>query len=579
MPELVSTLLEWIERDFRRSGSAHLEPAKGRLAEKMAKACGHKLPPGVQAWVSRWDGGTLGQGLKLLSFDEAQERRGKQGSGAELKGLWPVLEEGGRLFALDTEYPGIEGEWPVVEVFDRSVDRAGSTLLRFLYAVAGELLLTEAEDIDRARELCRRDPGYSEYWVDLADLLDQAGLGEETERALAEGIVMAAPAGPALPLGLALRAWDRDDRPAARASLEDALSLEPLTARDDDARLDAAAVSLALAEDWKDLEGARKARDLLGQAATSTGAFWRGEAVRALVGPPGPRPRRARLALRVVELLIPGDLDVPRLRDSSPALLSGLRNFVKAREALDRGELDEALRLARAAVAEATDIGICHALLAECCNAKRERGGLEAARRATELNPAVAEGWRELGDAYLDSRQAAKAEEAYREIVKRDPTSGMGLAKLGQALLELGRSREALEAVDQAAERGGDPFLVAAVRGDVYSEMNRHRDAAACYDEALRIDPEDHWTLHQAALEWGRAGELDRASELFEQAIKHDQDGCHQTFVDYADLLRRMGRIGDAVRFYRKAVAAVPNEPDWRQSLRDAEKELQAAPN
>ncbi len=42
--------------------------------------------------------------------------------------------------------------------------------------------------------------------------------------------------------------------------------------------------------------------------------------------------------------------------------------------------------------------------------------------------------------------------------------------------------------------------------------------------------------------------------------------------------MRRLGRIGDAVRLYRRAVAAVPNDPEWRQVLREAERELQAAP-
>ena len=42
--------------------------------------------------------------------------------------------------------------------------------------------------------------------------------------------------------------------------------------------------------------------------------------------------------------------------------------------------------------------------------------------------------------------------------------------------------------------------------------------------------------------------------------------------------MRRLGRIGDAVRLYRRAVAAVPNDPEWRQVLREAERELQSAP-
>ena len=109
--------------------------------------------------------------------------------------------------------------------------------------------------------------------------------------------------------------------------------------------------------------------------------------------------------------------------------------------------------------------------------------------------------------------------------------------------------------------------------------MDRHLEAAEAYDQALVIEPEDHWALHQAALEHSRAGNDERAVELFERALAFDREGCHQTLVDYADLMRRLGRIGDAVRLYRRAVAAVPDDPEWRQVLREAERELQSAPN
>jgi tetratricopeptide (TPR) repeat protein len=163
--------------------------------------------------------------------------------------------------------------------------------------------------------------------------------------------------------------------------------------------------------------------------------------------------------------------------------------------------------------------------------------------------------------------------------VAMDATYGLGYAKLAQVLLEQGRTLEALEAIGEAGSRGGDPFFIAAIRGDIYAEMERHTDAAEAYDLALAFEPDDHWALHQAALEHGYAGNSTRASELFAAALAHDHDGCHQTLVDYGDHLRRLGRIGDAVKLYRKAVAAVPGDPDWKQTLREAERELLAAPN
>lgn len=553
------------------------------------------VSPGYAAFTLRYDGGNLARPntgvakpeaegeapedeiyLQLLTFEEGQRILREASQPADWKGLWPVARRGLRIFALDFE-ASPDGEQPVVEVGDRSVDRVGSSFLRFLSACLGEIAMGEAADaLTLARELCRRDPGLAEHWVHLIDFLEDASKKNEIDAVLEEALRCASPPGPALVIQVALRALDKGDSGRALAAIEDALGLEPLTARDDDARLDAAAILLVLANERGDAKGKQRALDALGGAAASTGAYWRGEALRAYVlGDSG----RAQLATKVVQSLVGADEDLRRMTEPTTDLIIALKALLKARELLEQGDLDDAVRQARIAANERPDLGICHAVLAEALNATRDRGALEAARRATELNPALVDGWRELGDAYMESRQAGKAEAAYREALARDESYALARAKLAQALLEQGRSREALDMAMSAEDRGGDAFMVAAIRGDILAEMSRHDDAAESYDRALRLEPEDHWILHQAAIAHSRAGNDDRAAELFEQALRYDRDGCHQTFVDYGDLLRRVGRIGDAVRMYRKAVAAVPGDPDWRRVLREAERELMAAPN
>jgi tetratricopeptide (TPR) repeat protein len=287
------------------------------------------------------------------------------------------------------------------------------------------------------------------------------------------------------------------------------------------------------------------------------------------------------LAMRIVTALEPQDPDIAKLRAPTATLRAALKKLQGAREALDQGRPEQAAREARAALAssELAEIGAAHALYAESLNATRERGAVDAAEKATTLNPYLVDGWRELGDAHLEANDLKNAEKAFRRVVEMDQTYGLGFAKLAQVLLEQGRTLEALEAITEAGERGGDPFFIAAIRGDIYAEMERHNEAAEAYDEALNIEPQDHWALHQAALEHGFAGHPTRATALFEAALEHDGDGCHQTLVDYADHLRKLGRIGDAVKMYRRAVAAMPTDPEWRQALKDAERELLAAPN
>jgi tetratricopeptide (TPR) repeat protein len=599
MADPVRTLLLEIEEQCRQIPGCEFTQVPGGEARlrKLKSVFSTAVSPGYAAFISRYDGGRLmpspepsdgktvpadpaGAGdavyLQMLGFEESQRILQETEHPQDWKGLWPVARRGQRVFALDFEATA-DGEQPVVEVGERSVDRVGSSFLRFLSACLGEIALGDGADpLVLARELCRRDPGLAEHWVHLIDYLEDGARKAEIDAVVEEALRCASPPGPALVIQVALRALDKGDEVRALAAIEDALGLEPLTARDDDARLDAAAILFLLAGERGDHKGKKRAEEALGGAAASTGAYWRGEALRALVL--GDEPRAA-LAVRVVLALIPRDEDLPRLSPVTPNLVPALRALLKSREALEQGELDEAVRQARVAVGERPDLGVCHALLAEALNATRERGALEAARRATELNPALVDGWRELGDAYMEARQAGKAEEAYRQALTRDESYALARAKLAQALLDQGRSREALDNALLAEDRGGDAFMVAAIRGDILAEMSRHDEAAASYDRALRMEPEDHFILHQAAIAHSRAGNDDRAADLFELALRHDRDGCHQTLVDYGDLLRRIGRIGDAVRLYRKAVAAVPGDPDWRRLLREAERELMAAPN
>ena len=597
MADPVNMLLLEIEAECARLPGAVLAKAAGGEARlgRLKDLLGRIAPVGYGAFASRYDGGWLpvntpqpeqgtssdnqgarDPGLRLLSFDESLRRASDPERPAELKGLWPVAERGPRLFALDLDSAG-EGECSVVELAGHSVDRVGSSFLRFIYACLGELLAGPgAEPTAVARELCRRDPGLAEHWVRLIDHLEDQGHKDEVDKALAEALGCASPPGPALLTALALRALDHGDHTRAQAALDDAIGSDPMTARDDDARLDAAAISFVLAQDRGDVAGAARAKDLLGGAAASTGAYWRGEAMRAYAAGDGVR---AALASKVVEALVPGDRDVARMRESSAKLETALRALAAARDSLDQGDLEQAVQHARAAVSERPDLAICHAVLAEGLNACHDRGALDAAGRATELNPVLIDGWRELGDACLEARQAVRAEEAFREAIRRDGSFATGFAKLAQALLEQGRTREALDATLSAQERGGDSFFVAAVKGDILAEMNRHHEAAEAYDVAMHMEPEDHWVLHQAAREHSRAGHDDRAAELFERALRFDRDGCHQTLIDYGDLLRRVGRIGDAVRMYRRAVAACPNDVEWRRTLREAERELMSAPS
>ncbi|HXT96986.1 MAG TPA: tetratricopeptide repeat protein [Polyangia bacterium] len=598
MKEPARTLIGEIERVVLVLPDAVLY--RGASADALGRfraVMGVSPPPGLAALLAAHDGGLLGPEARLLTMDEAAARatgtKRTPGISAWPAGLWPIVDRGARRYALDAEEASGDGEWPVVEVTEQGVDRVGTSCLRFLHVLTAELAasgMPGESAIALCEARCQRDPGLADHWLDFAELLEPEGRAAEIDATLAAALRAATPPTPALMLAIGMRAVRAGDEEGALRAFSDAIALEPVGARDDDARLDAAALVSVLAADRGDLTAVAAARGLLGEATVATAAFWRGEALAALAEPSGaddkasfdgPLTKVGALAVRIVGALDPQDRDLAKLRAPTPALREGLARLQAAREELEAGRADAAAREARAIAATPAlaDLGAAQAFLAESLNAVHAPDAAAVARRAIELNPALVDGWRELGDAELEGGRLKESEAAFRQVVAMDATYGLGYAKLAQVLLEQGRTLEALEAIGEAGSRGGDPFFIAAIRGDIYAEMERHTDAAEAYDLALAFEPDDHWALHQAALEHGYAGNSTRASELFAAALAHDHDGCHQTLVDYGDHLRRLGRIGDAVKLYRKAVAAVPGDPDWKQTLREAERELLAAPN
>jgi tetratricopeptide (TPR) repeat protein len=366
------------------------------------------------------------------------------------------------------------------------------------------------------------------------------------------------------------------------ARFKDAIALEPVGARDDDARLDAAALVFVLAAERGDAATARRARALLGRVDVGDGRVLAGRgAGRAGARTPTrrvPPGRRAGAAHR-------RDAGAGRSRPAAAAgavarAARGLRRLKEGRDALEAGRAERpcarrARRWRRRRLASSARAGV-PGRGAQCRARSRARCGRR--QRATEINPTLVDGWRELGDAQLEAGELKEAEAAFRRVVAMDTTYGLGYAKLAQVLLEQARTLEALEAIGEAARRGGDPFFIAAIRGDIYAEMERHPRRRKRTTRRWRSIPRitGRCTRPRSSTASRAPG---RASELFQAALDTIATAATRRWSTYGDHLRRMGRIGDAVKLYRRAVAAVPGEQEWKQTLREAERELLAAPN
>src|SRR5687767_14178072 len=123
MREPAQTLIGEVERVVSALPDAVLFPGLGPEGpHRFATVMGVPAPPGLAAFLAAHDGGLLSPDAKLLTLDEATARvTGTRPMAEPLPGmrwpagLWPVVDRGGRRYALDAEEANGDGEWPVVE--------------------------------------------------------------------------------------------------------------------------------------------------------------------------------------------------------------------------------------------------------------------------------------------------------------------------------------------------------------------------------------------------------------------------------------------------------------------------------
>ncbi len=126
-----------------------------------------------------------------------------------------------------------------------------------------------------------------------------------------------------------------------------------------------------------------------------------------------------------------------------------------ARDALDAGELDRALKLARLAVLEA---------------------------------PGRSAAWNTLGRVQLRRGERAAALDSFDQAVETDPSSAWAQNNLGLALLYDGRYDEAAGALEEATELSPEVGLMWNNLGMAYEHLDRIEEARMAYRRAMGLD-------------------------------------------------------------------------------------------
>ena len=124
-----------------------------------------------------------------------------------------------------------------------------------------------------------------------------------------------------------------------------------------------------------------------------------------------------------------------------------------------------------------------------------------------------------LGDAYLKSKDFAKAEDAYRKAIENDPDDPGHRHGLAQALMEQDKFTEALEQFKRltALEPGSwENYLRAA---QIYERLNQYDQAESNLLHAKQLAPENLEVLYDEALLYDDQGRFGDAEKVLNDTI------------------------------------------------------------
>lgn len=203
-------------------------------------------------------------------------------------------------------------------------------------------------------------------------------------------------------------------------------------------------------------------------------------------------------------------------------------------------------------------LGVCQHLEGQCREARRSLS------RAVELCPDRGEYHNSLGNVLLRLGELAAAVDCFRHATEMEPALAQAWYNLGNALGG-SRGREAVADLDaaraayhRAAALDPDSLNVQRNLGVLHVRRGELDAAETCFRRVLADDAHDPGALNNlAALHLAR-GETERALDCFQRALRHHPEVLDAR-LNLAGHYRRNGRLAEAVEVYRDATAHHPD--------------------
>jgi len=182
--------------------------------------------------------------------------------------------------------------------------------------------------------------------------------------------------------------------------------------------------------------------------------------------------------------------------------------------------------------------------------------------RALEHDPNDLDIQMRVGCGRTDAGQGASAAELLKDVLSKRPQSAEANYCLGRAMFAQGSTVEALRLLRAAVEYDSSSALYRLHLGWVASEMGQVAVARKELNRALELDQglvDAYWQRGLLNLKQGAARD---ASLDFKKALELNP-GHLGANADMAQALVQLGKEGEALPFWEKAIAGDGNNPVW----------------
>jgi serine/threonine protein kinase/Flp pilus assembly protein TadD len=252
--------------------------------------------------------------------------------------------------------------------------------------------------------------------------------------------------------------------------------------------------------------------------------------------------------------------------------------FLKGRQFLNQLALYEAREMFEKAVEKDVSYALAYAGLAETHSWMYEWRGaktedLEAARfnsrKASELAPQIAESHISYGYVLsLDSRYD-EAKKEFQKAINIDPNSFEAYYYYARNCFANGEIEKSAQFFAKAADVRRDDFQSLMLQGQSLRMLGKHKEAIKVEHEGIRraerqldIDPTNRRALSLASQALFEAGQMDRAIEWTEKAVKLYPDDT-SVLLNAACFMAKTGRTKEALDYLEDVFGKGYGKRDW----------------